>query len=56
MIVRVGTLALACALVLALPAQAGVIDKAQKEAAAADERRPGPHGAVISDSAGIADF
>ena len=35
MIVRVGTLALACALVLALPAQAGVIDKAQKEAEAA---------------------
>src|SRR5689334_3565204 len=35
MIVRVGTLALACALGLALPAYAGVIDKAQKEAAAA---------------------
>src|ERR1700752_513510 len=34
MIVRVGTLALACALVLAVPAQAGVIDKAQKAEAA----------------------
>ena len=34
MIVRVGTLALACALVLAVPAQAGVIDKAQKSEAA----------------------
>ena len=30
MIVRVGTLALACALVLGVPAHAGVIDKAQK--------------------------
>jgi hypothetical protein len=30
MIVRVGTLALACALVFAVPAQAGVIDKAQQ--------------------------
>src|SRR5689334_21023818 len=36
MIVRVGTLALACALVLALPAEAGVIEKARKEAAAAN--------------------
>ena len=35
MIVRVGTLALACALGLALPVHAGVIDKAQKEAEAA---------------------
>ena len=34
MIVRVGTLALACALVFAVPVQAGVIDKAQKAEAA----------------------